>query len=115
MNKRILIVDDDADSAEAQAILFRLFGHEVLSLTEGERAVEAARSFKPDLIVLDIGLPNMDGYEIARRIRSTGCTACLVAVTGYGRPEDRRRALEAGFDYHFLKPVEPNALERLTT
>jgi CheY-like chemotaxis protein len=113
MHKKILIVDDDADSAESQAMLLRLFGHEVLSLTDGEGAVEAARSFEPDLILLDIGLPRIDGYEIARRIRSTGCTARLIAVTGYGRPEDRERALEAGFDFHCLKPVEPDALQRL--
>jgi two-component system, chemotaxis family, CheB/CheR fusion protein len=115
MTKKILVVDDDADSADMHAVLLRLFGHEVLSLTEGERAIEAAQSFVPDLILLDIGLPRIDGYEIARRIRRAGCTARLVAVTGYGRPEDRIRALEAGFDHHLLKPVEPEALQRLTT
>jgi two-component system, chemotaxis family, CheB/CheR fusion protein len=113
--KRVLIVDDDPDTAISQALLFRMSGHEALSLTEGESALEAVRSFVPDLILLDIGLPSIDGYELARRIRGAGCTACLVAVTGYGRPEDRRRALEAGFDHHLLKPVEPEALERLTT
>jgi CheY-like chemotaxis protein len=115
MHKRILIVAGDSDSAESQAILLRLFGHEVLSLTDGESAVEETQSFKPDLILLDIGLPRIDGYEIARRIRRTGCTARLVAVTGYGREEDRERAIEAGFDLHLLKPVEPDALQRLMT
>jgi CheY-like chemotaxis protein len=112
---RILIVDDDVDSAESTAILLRLEGHEVLMLTESHAVVTAVAAFRPDLAILDVGLPGIDGYELARRLRQAGCSARLVALTGYGRAEDIRRAREAGFDDHYLKPIEPKLLGDLLT
>ena len=108
-------MDDDADSAESQAILLRLDGHEVLTLLDGRTALAEAAIFEPDVVMLDIGLPDMDGYEVARRLKRSGCTARLIAITGYGRAEDRERAREAGFDDHLLKPVDPHSLAQLFT
>ncbi len=112
---RILIVDDDADSAESQAILLRLDGHETLTLLDGRTALATVATFESDVVMLDIGLPDMDGYEVARRLKRSGCTARLIAITGYGRAEDRERAREAGFDDHLLKPVDPHSLAQLFT
>jgi two-component system, chemotaxis family, CheB/CheR fusion protein len=112
---RILIVDDDGDSAESQAILLRLDGHEVLTLLAGGAAIAAVANFAPDVVMLDIGLPDIDGYEVARQLRQSGCTARLIAITGYGRAEDKKRAREAGFDQHLLKPVDPLSLSQLFT
>ena len=106
--RRILVVDDNLDSAESLALLLGLQGHEVSTATDGPAAVTAARSFRPEIVFLDIGLPRMDGYEVARRMRTepglTGVT--LIAMTGYGREEDVRRALESGFDRHLVKPLD---------
>jgi two-component system CheB/CheR fusion protein len=110
---RILIVDDDVDSAESQGILLRLDGHEVLTLLDGHAALAAVATFEPDVVMLDIGLPEMDGYEVARRLKQSGCVARLIAITGYGRAEDRKRAREAGFDAHLLKPIDPLSLAQL--
>ena len=115
MTKRILIIDDNVDSAESLALLFRLSGHEVMAFAEGTRAVIAAGPFQPHLVLLDIGLPDINGYEVARRLRKSGCTAVMVAVTGYGQADDVKRAHEAGFDAHCLKPVDPVELERFLT
>jgi CheY-like chemotaxis protein len=92
-------------------------GHHVLALSEGESAAARAQEARPDVVLIDIGLPGIDGYEVARRIRTTGQpgTPVLIALTGYGRAEDRRRALAAGFDHHLVKPIDPIALERLLT
>jgi PAS domain S-box-containing protein len=113
--RRILIVDDNADAAETLALLLRLNGHDVQTALDGPAAVEAARAFQPDVALLDIGLPGMDGYEVARRLRrEPGLKDVrLVAVTGYGREEDRLRSREAGFDHHLTKPVEPCVLLKL--
>jgi signal transduction histidine kinase/DNA-binding response OmpR family regulator len=111
---RVLLVDDNVDGAESLAALLRLAGHEVWLAHDGPGALEAAASFRPDAAVLDIGLPGMDGYEIARRLRADPDTApaVLVAVTGYGRDRDRERSREAGFDYHLVKPVDLAELHR---
>jgi signal transduction histidine kinase/DNA-binding response OmpR family regulator len=112
---RVLVVDDNVDAAESLALYLRATGCEVCVAHDGPSALQAAESFRPAAALLDIGLPHMDGYELAGRFRARpgGEGVLLVAVTGYGRPEDRARAREAGFDHHFTKPVEPEALDRL--
>ncbi len=112
---RVLIVDDSSDTAEVAAELARSWGHEVAVAQDGAAAIEAAIKFRPDIALIDIGLPQMNGYELARRLRELpGMEATrLVAITGYGREEDRRAAHEAGFTLHLVKPVDPVRLERL--
>lgn len=112
---RILIADDNADVAESLAMMLRLMGNEVRSVSDGVQAIEQAVAFAPELILLDIGMPGLDGYEVARRIREQQWDRhlVLVALTGWGQEEDRRRSIDAGFDYHFTKPVNPAALEKL--
>ncbi|HZJ70390.1 MAG TPA: PAS domain S-box protein [Planctomycetota bacterium] len=111
--KRVLIVDDNCDAADSLAMLLRLGRHEVLAVSSGREALEAVRGFRPDLVLLDIGLPDLDGYEVARRLRAAGYQATLAAVTGFGQVEDRDRARLAGFDHHLVKPVDPKALQSL--
>jgi PAS domain S-box-containing protein len=110
--RRVLVVEDNVDAAESVATLLRLFGHEVRTVYDGPSALEAARAFRPEVVVLDIGLPGMNGYEVARRLRAEPelQPVRIVALTGYGQSEDRRRAQEAGFDQHMTKPVDPAAL-----
>ena len=104
---RILVVDDGADSARGMARFLTLLGHDVRVAYDGPSAIEAARELRPEFVLLDIGLPGMDGYEVARRLRrEPSCRASvIIAVSGYGREEDRRRSKEAGFDHHLVKPV----------
>jgi two-component system CheB/CheR fusion protein len=113
--KRILVIDDNADAAEALAMLLSIDGHEVAVRLDGASGIAAAPSFRPEIILLDIGLPDMDGYSVAKRLRQddTGDTFTLVALTGYGLPTDRVRSAEAGFDHHLTKPVELDELNRL--
>jgi PAS domain S-box-containing protein len=110
--RRILVVDDNADSAEALALALGAIGHEVRLAGDGPSALEVAAEFKPQVVLLDIGLPGMDGYEVARRLRARKEWAgvVLVALTGYGQEEDRRRARDAGFDHHLVKPIPPEAI-----
>jgi PAS domain S-box-containing protein len=112
---RILVVDDNRDAAESMAILMALWGHEVRRTYDGRRAIDVCLSYRPQVIFLDIGLPGMDGYEVAARLREKPETArtVLVAVTGYGQEEDRRRSRRAGFDHHLVKPVAPETLRLL--
>jgi len=107
--QRVLVVDDNHDAADALADLLRALGHEAAVAYDGPQAIEAADRFEPDVAVLDIGLPVMDGYELAKRLRQ-GRPVRLVAVTGYGQAHDRDVARAAGFECHFVKPVEPDAL-----
>ena len=111
--RRVLVVDDNRDSADSMAILLRAMGHEVEKAYDGPAALELAARQRPEVVLLDIGLPGMDGYEVARALRSApgGADLTLIAVTGYGQEEDRVRSLEAGFDRHLVKPVEPKELE----
>jgi CheY-like chemotaxis protein len=113
-SKRVLIVDDNVDSADSLATVLRLDGHETDRVYSARDALERSVSFRPDVILLDIGLPEVDGYEVARRLRATpGLERLrLIALTGYGQPEDRARTRAAGFDDHLVKPVEFPALER---
>jgi signal transduction histidine kinase/ActR/RegA family two-component response regulator len=110
---RVLIVDDNMDSAESMAVLLRLDGHEVRLAHDGPAALKEARAFRPDVVFLDINLPEMDGYEVARRLRHEpalrGMT--LAAMTGYGQEEDRCRTRDAGFHFHFVKPLDFNMLQ----
>jgi len=112
---RILVVDDNRDSADLQATLLEHIGHEVRTAYEGNGALQAAAEFQPDVILLDIGLPQMDGYEVAYRIRQepTLGGVVMIAMTGYGQSEDMQRTKAAGFDHHMLKPAEFAELQRL--
>jgi signal transduction histidine kinase len=112
--RRVLVVEDNEDAAEAMAILLRELGHEVAVIDNGREAVEAARMFRPDVILLDIGLPGVDGFELARRFRALPETqsAKVIAVTGYGQTADRERSKASGFDLHLVKPVDPAKLTR---
>jgi CheY-like chemotaxis protein len=114
-SRRVLIVDDNIDSAESMAVLLRLQDHEVRLAHDGEAAVDEARSFLPDVIFLDLDLPKMDGYEVAGRLRLEPAVRdmTLVAMTGYGQEEDRERTREAGFQLHMVKPVDFNKVEEL--
>ena len=111
--RRVLVVDDNVDAAESIGKILKLFGHEVRCAYDGHAALTAARQYQPEVIVLDIGLPGMDGFEVARRLRAMDGSMAprIVAVTGYGQEEDRRRSREAGFDQHLTKPVDPEALQ----
>jgi PAS domain S-box-containing protein len=113
--RRLLVVDDNRDAAESLALLLRLQGHEVRVAHDGRAALEMVSSYRPEMIFLDIGMPGMDGYEVARRLKQmAGMPGVrLAALTGWGQQEDRRRTSQAGFDYHLVKPVEPEALEEL--
>jgi CheY-like chemotaxis protein len=112
--RRVLIVDDNEDSANSLAMILKLGGHETASVYTAVDALQRAAAFRPDVVLLDIGLPGMDGYEVAQKMRELpGLRDIrLVAVTGYGRSDDRLRAREAGFDDHLIKPVEYAVLER---
>jgi PAS domain S-box-containing protein len=112
---RILVVDDNLDSAQSMALLLELEGHEVQMALDGPQALERAQTFRPQVIVLDIGLPGLNGYEVARQVRSDPemKQTVLIALTGYGRAEDRARSKEAGFDHHLTKPVNHDLLSSL--
>ncbi|HEX5273035.1 MAG TPA: ATP-binding protein, partial [Gemmataceae bacterium] len=112
---RIVLADDNTDSADSLALMLQLMGHEVRTAHDGHAAVEAAEAFRPDVVLLDIGMPRMNGYDACRAIRERpwGKDVVLVALTGWGQEEDKRRSQEAGFDRHLVKPVEPAALEKL--
>jgi len=114
---RILVVDDNADAADTLAELLKLKGHDVRSECDGPSALNVAASFRPEFILLDIGLPGMDGYEVARRVRQAPelSKTTLVALTGYGQEKDRQQSRSAGFDHHLVKPVDPEALLALFT
>ena len=107
--RSILVVDDNVDAASSLAMLLRMAGHEVSVAHEGGQALESVAGKAPDIILLDIGLPGMNGYEVARHLRARpdGQSVRIIALTGYGQEEDRRRSQEAGFDGHLVKPVMP--------
>jgi two-component system CheB/CheR fusion protein len=114
-SRRILVVDDNPDQLKSLALLLRGSGHEVHEARDGQEAIDVGLRVRPDVLLLDIGLPQLDGFVVAERLRQEpGLSRMIViAVTGYGTEEDRRKSMEAGFDSHLLKPVDPNFLERL--
>ena len=113
--RRVLVVDDNVDSVESMEVLLQLWGHEVRTAQDGPAALTVAAEYRPDVVLLDIGLPGMSGYEVAQRLREIPGLAgtVLVAVTGYGQESDRRRTREAGFNRHLVKPVEPAHLQEI--
>jgi signal transduction histidine kinase/ActR/RegA family two-component response regulator len=113
--RRMLVVDDNVDSAESMALVLRLQGYEVRLAYDGQSALEEAQSFRPEVMFLDLDLPKMDGYEVARRLRLEPAMRymTLVAMTGFGQEEDRQRTQEAGFQVHLVKPVDFNKVEEL--
>jgi signal transduction histidine kinase len=115
LNCRVLVVDDNWDAAETVAVLLELAGHEVKAVTDGQQALACAQVYAPEVVVLDIGLPIIDGYQVARQLRTIAQTreSLLIALTGYGQDIDRERAEDAGFDRHLVKPADPKELVRL--
>lgn len=114
-SRRILVVEDNVDAAETMLELLEIWGHEVRLAHSGPDGLDVAREFLPDVILLDIGLPGMNGFEVARRLRAEPRLGrpCLVAITGYGQDTDREKARDAGFDHHLTKPVDPQRLQAL--
>ncbi|HET9108408.1 MAG TPA: response regulator [Steroidobacteraceae bacterium] len=110
--RRLLVVDDNKDAAESMSMLLEMWGHEVAFAYDGPSALETAQRWQPEAIFLDIGLPGMDGYELAERMREMpqAKDAMLIAITGYGQEDDRLRSRKAGIDHHLVKPVAPDAL-----
>jgi two-component system CheB/CheR fusion protein len=114
VHRRILIIEDDTDARQMLRYLLELSGHEVHDAEEGIKGLELGLALRPDVVIIDVGLPGLDGYQVAGRIRATGCTkVLLIALTGYGQMEDRVRSREAGFDAHLTKPVDPTVLNAL--
>jgi CheY-like chemotaxis protein len=112
---RILVAEDVKDSADTLDLLLRFWGYQSTAVYDGKHALEVAAALRPDVVFLDLGLPDMDGCEVARQLRGLSGMkdALLVAITGYGRQADIQRCKEAGIDLHFLKPVDPNQLRQL--
>jgi CheY-like chemotaxis protein len=112
---RVLVVDDYADTRDTLRVLIDLWGHEVRTAADGTEALTLADAFMPDVVLLDVALPGMDGYEVARQLRQRpGLSAVtLVAITGFGAERDRVRAVEAGFAHYLVKPFDPEALQQL--
>ena len=113
--RRILVVDDNTDAAETLAIMLGFMGHEVRMAHDGEAGVAAAAAFRPVLVLMDLGMPRLNGYQAARRIRAEpwGSAPLLVALTGWGADDDRQRTRDAGFDRHLVEPVDPAALAKM--
>jgi CheY-like chemotaxis protein len=112
--RRILVIEDSTDGREMLTMALRMSGHEVFEAATGHEGIEMAQRHTPAIVLVDIGLPDIDGYELARRLRQTsGKTVRLIALTGYGRPEDRGRTEQAGFDAHAVKPIDPSRLAEL--
>jgi two-component system CheB/CheR fusion protein len=109
----VLVVDDNVDAANMITAMLQHYGHQTETVYSAQRALEMAVEYRPDFVVLDIGLPRMDGYEVARRLRQIPelKNTRLIASTGYGQDTDRQRSEEAGFDYHLVKPIDPEKLQ----
>ncbi len=111
---RVLVADDNPDTTEMMRVMLELSGHQVEVAGDGWSAADKAKAFNPHIVILDIGMPRVDGYEAARRIRELlGDRVVLVALTGWGQDDDKRRSREAGFDHHLTKPPDPETLDRL--
>jgi CheY-like chemotaxis protein len=113
--RRLLVVDDNKDAAETMSMLLQMWGHDVAYAYDGPSALETAEQWQPQAVFLDIGLPGMDGYEVAERLRELphAKDTVLIAITGYGQDDDRVRSRRAGIDHHLVKPVAPDALRSL--
>jgi CheY-like chemotaxis protein len=113
--RKVLVVDDNKDAAVVLSVVVKMLGNEVKLASDGEEAIQVAAEFLPDLVLMDIGMPKMNGYEAARHIRQQpwGQKMMFVALTGWGQDEDKQRTKDAGFDFHLVKPVEPSELQRL--
>jgi CheY-like chemotaxis protein len=113
--RRVLVVDDNRDTAGSLAMILDMLGNDTRTAHEGAEAVDVAETFRPHVILLDIGMPKMNGYEVARRVREQpwGTQVALVAITGWGQEDLRQRSQEAGFDRHLVKPVEPSSLREV--
>ena len=112
---RILVVDDNRDGADSLTLTLQIMGNEVRTAYDGQEGMDTASEFRPGVLLLDIGLPKLNGYEVCRRIReqSWGKDVMLIAITGWGQDDDRRRSKEAGFDHHMVKPVDPQFLMKI--
>ena len=115
VSRRVLVVDDNEDSAESMSVLLRLKGHIVESEHDGRHALETAERFRPDVVLLDLGMPGMSGYEVCREIRKQpwGSEMLLIAQTGWGQDQDRQRTKDAGFNGHLIKPIDHDRLEKI--
>jgi CheY-like chemotaxis protein len=113
--RRVLVVDDNKDAATSLALMLELMGNEARAVHDGLEALETASTFRPDVVLLDIGMPGLNGYDTARKIREQpwGRGTALIALTGWGQEEDRRKSQQAGLDHHLTKPVDPAQLEQL--
>ena len=113
--RRLLIVEDHPDVAESLALILRCDDHEVRIAHDGPAALQALSKFKPDVVLLDVGLPGMDGYQVARRMREEALESKLtiIALSGYGQTEDHSQSMQAGCDAHLVKPVHPNVLRSM--
>jgi DNA-binding response OmpR family regulator len=113
--RKILVADDNRDSADSLAMVLNMRGHDVSVVYDGEAAVSTYEGIQPDVAILDIGMPKLDGYEVAARIRRTtsGRPVTLIALTGWGQDSDKKRTMEAGFDHHLTKPVDLEELVAL--
>jgi CheY-like chemotaxis protein len=114
---RVLVVDDNVDAAESLRMVLAMMGHQVHTRYSGADALKASTEHQPDVILLDIGLPGLTGFQVAEQVRGTpGMEGiALVAITGYGQQEDHQKSKQAGFDYHLVKPVDPQQLQQLLT
>ena len=115
MPVRILIADDNRDAADTMGMLLELGGHEAIIAHSGNQALQLGREHRPDVVILDIGMPDLNGYDVARTARNEewGKSAYLIALTGWGQAEDKERARLAGFDRHLTKPVDPDLVEEI--
>lgn len=113
--RRVLLIEDNGDAREMLRLMLEIAGHVVYDAASGARGLELLETERPDVAIIDIGLPGLNGYQVARRIREhpNGRAMLLVALTGYGSPSDYQHSAEAGFDYHLVKPVDPDELRRL--
>jgi CheY-like chemotaxis protein len=115
VRRKVLIADDNQDAAASLGMLLHVMGHETRLAHDGLEALEAAEVFRPDIVLLDIGMPQLNGYETARRLRARpwAASTVLIALTGWGQEADRRRARDAGFHHHVVKPLDPDVLAEM--
>ncbi|MET0988407.1 MAG: response regulator [Steroidobacteraceae bacterium] len=110
---RVLVVDDNHDAADSTAMLLELAGYETRAVYSGVEVLSSLETYAPDILVLDIGLPDLTGFELARQVKEAGSAACLIALSGFTQQQYQQQATAAGFDAYLLKPVEPEALEKV--